>query len=107
MTSFLQKFLENKNFATLELILGFILLACFIYFYIEKNGRDERGRSIFAKASFIALISFMVLVNIFANAISLLPIKLTAFTVTHMLQILFNIVLLIHIFATLIFRKLN
>jgi len=99
--------MENRIIAMLSLVLSIMQLICFFYLYLSKNGADERGRGIFATASFIALVTFLILVNLFGGMISFFPPTLSIFSVAHILTAFFNIVLLAHIVSTLILRKLR
>lgn len=107
MAVFLEWFLESRTIGLIGMFFGFFILAYFIYLYVGKDGRDERGRGIFAKASFIALLSFLVLLNVFAALIAFNFSSLSTWAIMNVLQVLFNTVLLIHVIATLIFMKIR
>jgi len=93
-------------FGLIGSVVSVVLIICFIYLYLSKNGRDERGREIFAFASFISLILFLVLTHLFGIFIaSFFPATISIFAIAHLLQLLLNIVLLVHIISTFILHK--
>lgn len=67
--------------------------------------RDERGRAIVGKASIIATIVFIVLVNIFAKLAS--RININYFTTAVCVQWIYDIVLTVEVAAILIYKKIE
>lgn len=43
---------------------GIISTAYLVYYYLSKEGRDERGRIIFGRSSFISIMTYVVYTNI-------------------------------------------
>lgn len=61
-------YLDNLELGSLEMffvyILGILSTIYLIYFYMSKEGRDERGRVIFGRSAFISIMIYMVYINI-------------------------------------------
>ncbi|MDE6969834.1 MAG: ABC transporter permease [Eubacterium sp.] len=79
----------------------FLLL---ILFFI-KSSRDERGRAIIGRASVIAIIVFIVIVNFFAKISDSIPINYD--TVAFCVQWIYDIVVTVEVVAILIYRKIQ
>jgi len=81
-----------------------ITIVLVILFFI-KSSRDERGRAIIGKASIIAMITFIFIINFFAKISDYIPINYdtTAFCV----QWIYNIVVTVEVVAILIYKKIQ
>lgn len=97
--------LENSTVIWVSAWLTTVLLVIFIYLYVRKKGRDERERGIFATASFIALCVYFAIVNL-STALGeevLTSWKALRSIIVHTA----TIVLLVHLIATLILKKIR
>jgi len=105
MRELLSNVLGNRPLFNINFIIGIILTILFIIFYFGKKGKDERGRGIFSTACFISMMALLILLYIYAALAN--EIIMNAFTYTHALQILYNVVLFIHTITMVILRKLR
>lgn len=101
------EYFENSTIMWVVAWLGVALTVLFIYLFFCKSGRDERGRGIFAISSFIALCAFFLVVNISPGGLlgedALTSWKALRSFIVH----LYTFVLLVHLIATLILRKIR
>ena len=67
--------------------------------------RDERGRAIIGKASIIAIMVFIVLINFFAKISDCIPINYD--TVAFCVQWIYDIVVTVEVVAILIYKKIQ
>lgn len=81
-----------------------ITLLLLVLFFI-KSSRDERGRAIIGRASVIAIIVFIVIVNFFAKISDSIPINYD--TVAFCVQWIYDIVVTVEVVAILIYRKIQ
>lgn len=105
MMELIKMFLENKTILFISAWLTFPLSITFIYLYFRKNGRDERGRGIFATSCFIAMCLLLVLINlmsIFSDEIFGNP-QMVRSIFVH----LYNLVLIVHLASTAILGKIR
>lgn len=85
-----------------------LLTVAYFILFLGKNGRDERGRSIFGTACLIGMMAFLISIYIFAFIPSIVNAAISSFyTFIQFLQILYNIILLIQVVATVILRRLK
>lgn len=99
-------FLSNKIISIFNLIIGIIFIIFFVYFYLGREGRDERGRGIFATSCFYAMVAFVLFSHIFIPFVWGI-ITVSSGALLNALQLLLNFVFLIHIVSTLILRKIR
>lgn len=84
---------------------GIVLFVFFVYYYVSKEGRDERGRGIIATACFVSFMFLFIMMNVLAFFItwaSEMPIR-----ISNIIQILFDLSLLIADVYILIARKIR
>lgn len=81
-----------------------ISVALIVLFFI-KSSRDERGRAIIGKASVIAMIAFVLIINFIAKIWS--HITITYLTSAFFIQWIYDIILTIEVVAILIYRKIE
>lgn len=55
---------DSNLMLRINAVIGFLLLAVFVFFFFSKEGRDERGRNIIATASLISYFALFILLNI-------------------------------------------
>ena len=81
-----------------------ITIALIVLFFV-KSSRDERGRAIIGKASVIAIILFIILVNFIAKIWD--DIAFTYLATACLLQWLYDIILTVEVAAILVYRKIG
>ncbi len=81
-----------------------ITIILIVLFFI-KSSRDERGRAIIGKASIIAIIVFIFLINFFAKISDCIPINYD--TVAFCVQWIYDIVITVEVVAILIYKKIQ
>ena len=81
-----------------------ITIGLIVLFFV-KSSRDERGRAIIGKASIIATLVFIFLVNFLAKIWS--HITITYLTTACCLQWLYDIVLTVEVAAILVYKKIE
>ena len=67
MSELFLKLISNRSFAMAGAWLGGIVTIIFIIMFARKQNRDERGWKIFGKASLVAFIWMLILVNVIAK----------------------------------------
>ncbi len=70
-----------------------------------NTSRDERGRAIIGRASILSTITFIVFVNIFAKISSY--IEIDYLSTANIVQWIYNIVIMIEVFAIVIYKKIS
>lgn len=81
-----------------------ITIALIVLFFV-KSSRDERGRAIIGKASVIAMISFILIINFVAKIWD--NITISYLTSACLIQWIYDIILTIEVAAILIYRKIG
>lgn len=81
-----------------------ITIALIVLFFV-KSSRDERGRAIIGKASIIATITFIILVNVVCKILDDMDINYV--TIGFCFQWIYNIVLTVEVIAILIYKKIE
>ena len=76
-----------------------------VVLFFMKSSRDERGRAIIGKASIIAIMVFIVLINFFAKISDCIPINYD--TVAFCVQWIYDIVVTVEVVAILIYKKIQ
>ena len=64
MEPWLLLFFDNQTALQVSSLVGFLLLAFFIFYFFSREGRDERGRKVTAIASLAAFIMLFVSMNV-------------------------------------------
>lgn len=100
---FIISILENQTMLHVSSVLTIIFTIILVFLFFHKNGRDERGRGIFATACFIAICVYIIL----TNAITALPAYIlnSPQMLKGFIFLSCNIVLFIQIICTLIISK--
>ncbi len=81
-----------------------ITIALIVLFFV-KSSRDERGRAIIGKASVIAMITFIILINFIAKIWD--NITITYLTSANFIQWIYDFILTVEVVAILIYRRLS
>lgn len=81
-----------------------ITIALVVLFFV-KSSRDERGRAIIGKASIIATIVFIFLINFFAKIWDIITISYLSSACC--IQWIYNVVLTVEVAAILIYKKIE
>ncbi len=105
MIDMLEAIISNKTVGIIGVWYGLPITIILITLFFVKTSRDERGRAIIGKASIIATIVFIVLINVFAKISS--HITINYFTTAVCVQWIYNIVLTIQVVAILIYKKIE
>ena len=104
MEPWLLLFFDNQTALQVSSLVGFLLLAFFIFYFFSREGRDERGRKVTAIASLAAFIMLFVSMNVlsgFTAWASENPVRMRS-----CMQLAYSAVLLTADAAILIVRKL-
>ena len=67
MEPWLLLFFDNQTALQVSSLVGFLLLAFFIFYFFSREGRDERGRKVTAIASLAAFIMLFVSMNVLSG----------------------------------------
>jgi len=105
MIEALNEIFGNRTLFIVGVIYGVPVTFALIVLFFMKSSRDERGRAIIGKASIIAMIVFILLVNGFAKLAS--HININYLTTANYIQWLYDIVLTVEVVAILAYRKLE
>jgi len=105
MIEVINEIVRNKTLFVVGVWYGIPVTIALIVLFFIKSSRDERGRAIIGKASVIAMIVFILLVNGFAKIASHITIDYLATALC--VQWLYDIVLTVEVVAILIYRKLE
>ena len=105
MTEILNDLVTNRTILMTGIYYGLPVTLILIVLFFIKSSRDERGRAIIGKASIIAIIVFIFLVNYFAKISDSIPINYD--TVAFCIQWIYDIVLTVEVVAILIYRKIQ
>lgn len=81
-----------------------VTVALIVLFFV-KSSRDERGRAIIGKASIIATVVFIFLINFFAKIWD--NITISYLSTACCIQWVYNIVLTVEVTAILIYKKIE
>lgn len=84
---------------------GLVITIVLVVLLFVKSSRDERGRAIIGKASIIATIVFIVLVNAVCKILDNMDINYV--TMGFCFQWIYDIVLAVEVIAILIYKKLE
>ncbi len=96
---------DSRIFLTIDLVLGFLLLGFFVFYYVSKEGKDERGRGLVAEASLIAFVVLFVLLNVYCFFLVWLMESLVR--LANGIQLVYTLFLLSADAALLILRKIR
>ena len=105
MIEIINETVSNKMVGSVGAWYGLPITIALIVLFIVKSSRDERGRAIIGKASIIATVVFVLLVNGFAKLSS--HITINYFTTAVCIQWIYNIVLTVEVVAILIYKKIE
>lgn len=67
MEPWLLFFFDNQTALQLNSLIGFGLLAFFIFYFFSREGRDERGRKVIAIASLAAFVMLFIVMNVLSG----------------------------------------
>lgn len=105
MIEIINEIFSNRTLFIVGVIYGVPITIALILLFFVKSSRDERGRAIIGKASIIAMIVFILLINGFAKVASY--INVNYLTTANYVQWLYDIVLTVEVIAILIYKKLE
>ncbi|QQK08157.1 hypothetical protein [Miniphocaeibacter halophilus] len=58
------KLMTNNNFIKLSFIISILMTIYIIYFYLSKEGKDERGRKIYGESAFLGFLLYIFVSNV-------------------------------------------
>ena len=105
MIALINEIISNRTLLIVGAWYGLPITVALIVLFLIKSSRDERGRAIIGKASIIAMIVFILLVNGFAKLSS--HITVNYITTACCIQWIYDIVLTVEVDAILIYKKLE
>ena len=105
MIEILNELVNNRPILLAGIWYGVPITIILIVLFFVKSSRDERGRAIIGRASVIAIIVFIVIVNFFAKISDSIPINYD--TVAFCVQWIYDIVVTVEVVAILIYRKIQ
>ncbi|MGX7014503.1 hypothetical protein [Vagococcus silagei] len=78
MKEFLETLPVNHWVVLTMLIVGALAFIYSVYYFFSKEGRDERGRSVFAKASMLTFVSTIIIFSVYSAYPELFVISMRA-----------------------------
>lgn len=105
MMEVINEIIRNEMLLVVGAWYGVPLTIGLIILFFTKSLRDERGRAIIGKASVIAIIVFIVLVNVYAKMCP--HITVNYFTTALCVQWIYDIVLTVELAAIFIYKKIG
>lgn len=105
MIEIINEIISNRMLFIVGAWFGLPITIALIVLFLIKSSRDERGRAIIGKASIVAMIVFILLVNGFAKLSS--HITINYLTAAVCIQWIYDIVLTVEVAAILIYKKIE
>ena len=105
MIAFINEIISNKMLLIVGAWYGLPITVALIVLFLIKSSRDERGRAIIGKASIVAMVVFILLVNGYAKLSS--HITVNYITTAVCIQWIYDIVLTVEVAAILIYKKIE
>ena len=105
MIALINEIISNKMVLIVGAWYGLPITVALIVLFLIKTSRDERGRAIIGKASIVAMVVFILLVNGFAKLSS--HITVNYITTAVCVQWIYDIVLTVEVAAILIYKKIQ
>ena len=105
MIVMIESIVRNRMLFIIGVTYGVPITIALIVLFFVRSSRDERGRAIIGKASIIAMLVFIVLVNMFAKTAS--HITINYLTTAFCVQWIYDIVLTVEVVAILIYKKIE
>ena len=105
MIEIINEIVSNRMLLIVGAWYGLPITIALIVLFLAKSSRDERGRAIIGKASIIATIMFVLLVNGFAKLSS--HITINYLTTAVCIQWRYDIVLTVEVVAILIYKRIE
>lgn len=107
MYDILYNFFHNDTLFFIETWIGVLLSIILIVSFIKPSNRDERGWKIFGKASLVTFMYFVIIVNLLAYVTGAMSQSGYLFDFSmygHILQFIYNSVILVEIIVLIIFK---
>ena len=105
MIEMLNELVNNRTILMAGILYAQPITFLLLILFFIKSSRDEIGRAIIGRASVIAIIVFIVIVNFFAKISDSIPINYD--TVAFCVQWIYDIVVTVEVVAILIYRKIQ
>lgn len=105
MIKVLNELVSNRDILIAGIWYAQPITVILVVLFFIKSSRDERGRAIIGKASIIAIMVFIFLMNFFAKISDCIPINYD--TVAFCVQWIYDIVVTVEVVAILIYKKIQ
>ncbi len=105
MIALINEIISNRMLLIVGAWYGLPITVALVVLFLIKSSRDERGRAIIGKASIVAMIVFILLVNGFAKLSS--HITINYITTAVCIQWIYDIVLTVEVVAIFIYNKIE
>lgn len=105
MIEIINKIAGNRTVFVVGAWYGLPITIALIVLFFMKSSRDERGRAIIGKASIIAMIVFILIINFVAKIWD--NITITYLTSACFIQWIYDIILTVEVAAILIYKKIE
>ncbi len=105
MIALINEIISNRMLLIVGAWYGLPITVALVVLFLIKSSRDERGRAIIGKASIVAMIVFILLVNGFAKLSS--HITINYITTAVCIQWIYDIVLTVEVVAIFIYKKIE
>lgn len=105
MIKVLNELVSNRDILIAGIWYAQPITVILVVLFFMKSSRDERGRAIIGKASIIAIMVFIFLINFFAKISDCIPINYD--TVAFCVQWIYDIVVTVEVVAILIYKKIQ
>lgn len=105
MIALINEIISNRMLLIVGAWYGLPITVALVVLFLIKSSRDERGRAIIGKASIVAMIVFILLVNGFAKLSS--HITINYITTAVCIQWIYDIVLTVEVVAIYIYKKIE
>ena len=105
MIEIINEIASNITVFRVGVFYGVPVTIALIALFFVKSSRDERGRAIIGKASVIAMIAFIIIINFVAKIWD--NIEITYLSSAFFIQWVYDIILTIEVAAILVYRRIE
>lgn len=105
MIELLKSILSNVTLFKIGMCYTLVITIAVIILFFLRSSRDERGRAILGKASIFSTITFIVLMNVYAQLSDFIIVDYL--TMANGTQWMYNIVLTVQVVAILICKRME
>ncbi|MDE7242868.1 MAG: ABC transporter permease [Oscillospiraceae bacterium] len=105
MIEIINKIAGNRTVFVVGVIYGTPITIALLVLFFVKSSRDERGRAIIGKASIIAMVTFILIINFVAKIWD--NITINYLTSACFIQWIYDIILTVEVAAILIYKRIG